>query len=353
MPAARRRDEAGPGLMCDEPAAVAAWLRDRGVDVTDDIAISRVGFGQSNITTIVSAGDGREWVLREPPPGNHAQSAHDVAREARIVSSLARSGIPVPRVIGTGVSPSGAAFFVMERVPGSPLESEDDAAALSMSQRRELGLQVIYTLARLHTLDPVAVGLADLGRPSSMSYVERQIRRLSMSWDRTGKGSRHDQGWHLVQSRLSATLPPSAPTVIVHGDFRLSNLLIQQSRINAVLDWELCTLGDPLADLAWLLDDWRQPSDESISMPSPTRVGGFGDRSEIIEEYRRATGFNVDRITYYRGFTQWRAATLLQGVAARRRAGSLGAHGQLDLDLLDDSIATLLASAATDLKVAT
>jgi aminoglycoside phosphotransferase (APT) family kinase protein len=139
----------------------------------------------------------------------------------------------------------------------------------------------------------------------------------------------------------------------VHGDFRLSNLLIQQSRISAVLDWELCALGDPLADLAWLLDDWRQPSDESISMPSPTRVGGFGDRCEIIEEYRRATGFNVDRITYYRGFTQWRAATLLQGVATRRRSGSLGAHGQLDLDLLDDSIATLLASAATDLKVAT
>jgi aminoglycoside phosphotransferase (APT) family kinase protein len=353
MPAVRHRDEAAPGLMCDEPAAMVTWLRDRGVDVAGEVSISRVGFGQSNITTIVSAQDGREWVLREPPPGNHAQSAHDVAREARIVSSLADSGIPVPRVIGTGVTPGGAGFFVMERVPGSPLESEDDAAALSVPQRHELGLQVIHTLARLHTLDPVAVGLADLGRPSAMSYVERQIRRLSMSWDRTGQGSRHDQGWHLVQTRLSATLPPEGPTVIVHGDFRLSNLLVRQSRITAVLDWELCTLGDPLADLAWLLDDWRQPSDESISMPSPTRVGGFGDRSEIIEQYRRATGFNVDRITYYRGFTQWRAATLLQGVAARRRSGSLGAHGQLDLDLLDDSIATLLDSAATDLKAAT
>jgi aminoglycoside phosphotransferase (APT) family kinase protein len=323
------------------------------VDVEGEVSISRVGFGQSNITTIVSAVDGREWVLREPPPGNHAQSAHDVAREARIVSCLVNSGIPVPRVIGTGRTPGGAGFFVMERVPGSPLESEDDAAALSMPQRRALGLQVIHTLARLHTLDPVAVGLADLGRPSATSYVEQQIRRLSTSWDRTGQGSRHDQCWHLVQTRLSDTLPPAGPTVVVHGDFRLSNLLIHRSRISAVLDWELCTLGDPLADLAWLLDDWRQPEDASISMPSPTRVGGFGDRSEIIEEYRRATGFNVDRITYYRGVTQWRAATLLQGVAARRRSGSLGAHGQLDLELLDDSIATLLASAAIDLKVST
>jgi aminoglycoside phosphotransferase (APT) family kinase protein len=353
MSAAGAREAAVSGLMCDDPAAVSAWLRSHGERVVGDVTIARVGFGQSNITTIITAADGGEWVLREPPPGGHAQSAHDVAREARIVSNLADSGIPVPRVIGSGTTPGGAGFFVMERVSGSPLESEDDAAELSTQQRRELGLQVIRTLARLHTLDPAAVGLSDLGRPTPAPYLERQIRRMSATWDRVGLATGHDAVWHEVRTRLGDGLPAPAATVIMHGDFRLSNLLVQSSHITAVLDWELCTLGDPLADLAWLLDDWRQPNDDAISMPSPTRVGGFPDRPAMIDEYRRLTGFSVDRIAYYRGFTQWRAATLLQGVAARRRSGVLGTHGQLDLNLLDHSIATLLAGAASDLQVAT
>jgi aminoglycoside phosphotransferase (APT) family kinase protein len=347
------RDAAASGLMCDERAAVSAWLRAQGEHVEGDVAIARVGLGQSNITTIITAADGREWILREPPPGDHAQSAHDVAREAHILSTLATSDIPVPRVIGSGTTPRGAAFFVMKRVPGAPLESEHDAAELTAQQRHQLGLQVIRTLARLHTLDPAEVGLSDLGRPARAPYLERQIQRMSATWDRVGLASDHDTVWHQVRTRLGAGLPASAATVIMHGDFRLSNLLVQGACITAVLDWELCTLGDPLADLAWLLDDWRQPGEDAISMPSPTRVGGFPDRPEMVEEYRRLTGFSVDRITYYRGFSQWRAATLLQGVAVRRHSGALGSHGQLDPDLLDASIATLLAAAAADLKVAT
>lgn len=338
------------GLMCDAPGAVSSWLRERGEPVVGEVSIARVGFGQSNITTVVSAQDGREWVLREPPPGDHAQSAHDVAREAHIVASLAASGIPVPRVIGTGKTPAGNEFFVMERVQGAALESESDAAALSTGQRRELGLEVIDTLARLHTLDPAAVGLSDLARPSSTPYVGRQIRRLTATWEQVGQHTPHHRWWGAVRTRLASSLPVDAPTVLIHGDFRLSNLLVRESRITAVLDWELCTLGDPLADLAWLLDDWRQPEDEVISMPSPTRAGGFPERSELIDVYCRATGSDAGRIAYYRGFSQWRAATLLQGVAARRRSGLLGTHGQLDLDQLDRTIATLLDAAATDLE---
>jgi aminoglycoside phosphotransferase (APT) family kinase protein len=341
-------------LMCDDPVAVSAWLRSQGECVGGDVTIARVGFGQSNITTIITATDGAEWVLREPPPSGHAQSAHDVAREARIMANLADSGIPVPRVIGAGTTPGGARFFVMERVPGAPLESEHDAAELTPEQRHALGLQVIRALAHLHTLDPRSVGLSDLGPKTSAPYLERQLRRMSTTWDRVGLASKHDVVWHEARSRLTAGLPTSPPPVVItHGDFRLSNLLVQGPRITAVLDWELCTLGDPLADLAWLLDDWRQPDEAAISMPSPTRAGGFPDRASMVEEYCRETGFSVDRIGYYRGFSQWRAATLLQGVVARRSSGALGTHGQLDLDLLDDSIATLLAAAASDLQVAT
>ncbi|MCU1697883.1 MAG: fadE36 1 [Mycobacterium sp.] len=354
MSAQSTREAAASGLMCDDPVAVSAWLRSHGEHVGGDVTIARMGFGQSNITTIITASDGGEWVLREPPPGSHAQSAHDVAREARIVSNLADSGIPVPRVIGTGTTPGGAGFFVMDRVPGAPLESDRDAVELTPEHRHELGLEVIRTLARLHTLDPGAVGLSDLGSKTPLSYLERQIRRLSATWDRVGLASNHDVIWHQGRSRLTAGLPATPPPVVLmHGDFRLSNLLVKGPRITAVLDWELCTLGDPLADLAWLLDDWRQPEDEAISMPSPTRAGGFPDRATMVEEYCRETGFSVDRISYYRGFSQWRAATLLQGVLARRRSGVLGTHGQLDLNLLDHSIATLLAAAASDLQVAT
>jgi aminoglycoside phosphotransferase (APT) family kinase protein len=156
-----------------------------------------------------------------------------------------------------------------------------------------------------------------------------------------------------VRTRLVAGAPACTRTVIMHGDFRLSNLLVEGSRITAVLDWELSTLGDPLADLAWLLDDWRQPDDQAISMPSPTRAGEFPDRATMVDEYCRATGFDVDRIGFYRGFSQWRAATLLQGVVARRQSGALGSHGDLDLNLLDYSIAALLAAAAADLRAAT
>jgi aminoglycoside phosphotransferase (APT) family kinase protein len=227
------------------------------------------------------------------------------------------------------------------------LESEDDARAIDPSRRHELGLQVITALARLHKLDSQRVGLNAPPTP----YVERQIRRVGEAWLRVGSGCAHDPAWRAVRARLLERLPdPPGPTVVMHGDFRLSNLLVDDGRITAVLDWELATVGDAMVDLAWLLDDWRSPDEPAISMPSPTRAGGFPTRAELIEVYQNETGFAVDRIGYYRGFTQWRAASLLQGVLTRRRTGVMGSHGAIDLDRLDDSIATLLGSAAIHLK---
>lgn len=133
--------------------------------------------------------------------------------------------------------------------------------------------------------------------------------------------------------------------MITHGDYRLSNLLVRDGRITAVLDWELCTLGDPLADLTWLLDDWRSPQEPAIVIPRPTRAGGFAARSEIVDAYAARTGLDVGDLDHYCAFTHWKAATLLQGVLVRRRSGSMGEHGALDLHSLQDSVEHLLDGA--------
>ncbi|MFI7669577.1 phosphotransferase family protein [Nocardia sp. NPDC049526] len=316
------------------------WLAERA-DVSGALRIERIGFGQSNITSLISDESGAGWVLREPPPGGHDPTAHDVLREARILNALADTGIPLPTVIGTDdTSP----FYVMTRMAGAPLESESDAAELSPQQRSALGRQVIEVFAHLHSLEPAAVGLDDLGPDTG--YLPRQMRRAVRNWTQWGEQTAHDRIWQYVRSLLADRVPRQQRTVITHGDYRLSNLLVDFARITAVLDWELATLGDPQADLAWLLDDWRGPDEPQIIMPSPTRAGGFPNRAELIEMYCAATGLNVDSIDYYRAFTHWRAATLLQGVLLRRRSGAMGEHGSLDLVELDSTIGYLLEEAA-------
>lgn len=331
-----------PSGMSGRPAAVLDWLSDHGVSATGPLAITRVGIGQSNITTLIVDAHGREWVLREPPPGATTSSMRDLLREAGILRALADTGIPVPRVIGTGESPCGAPFLVMERVAGSALETEDHARTLTPEQRHELGVSVVTTLATLHCLDPEILGIRVSGDP----YLVRQIRRVTASWERVGGCSSHDSAWRVVHTSLKDRLPKQTAAVIMHGDYRLSNLLVDHGQITAVLDWELCTIGDPLADLAWLLDDWRPADEPAIVMPSPTRAGGFPDRAEMVEIYREITGRGIHSLEYYRAFSQWRAASLLEGVRVRRMSGAMGTHAAIEPEELEESIGVLLDSAA-------
>lgn len=332
--------------MWTRPSTVAQWLLAQGVTAEAPLTIKRVGIGQSNITTLVVDTGGREWVMREPPMGTAAGSTHNLDREVRILRALAHTGVPVPPIVGTGVSPAGTPFMVMERIVGSALETEEDARSLTGAQRHALGTAVAATLAALHSLDPAILGI----RVSTDPYLVRQIKRVTGAWDRVRALSRHDADWTAVRDRLADRLPENPPATIMHGDYRLSNLLVADGRITAVLDWELCTVGDPLADLAWLLDDWRAPTDPAFVMPSPTRAGGFPDRSEMITIYRDITGRPVDDLDYYRAFSQWRAASLLEGVRFRRMSGAMGSHAAIDADELEDSIGVLLESAAEQLR---
>lgn len=329
-----------------QPENLFDWMVRLDLNVSPPLAVSRIGIGQSNITSLVVDITGAEWVLREPPSGAVGRSTHDLVREAGILRALAATAVPVPQVLGVGKNNDDSPFLLMERVPGAPLETAGEAARLNESQRYELGVSVAQTLAQLHMLDPLVLGV----RPSRTSYLARQFRRLTAARERISIPSSHSAAWRVVRDDLSDRHPRTPPPVVMHGDYRLSNLLIDRGRISAVLDWELCTIGDPLADLAWLLDDWRPADEPAIVMPSPTRAGGFPDRTEMISVYQQITGFKMDTLDYYRAFSQWRAASLLEGVRARRLSGAMGSHASIDPEYLEHSIGILLSSAANHLR---
>lgn len=322
---------------------LAQWWA-RHVDPAPPISVTRIGAGQSNITALVADADGRQWVLRRPPAGARP-GAHDMAREALVLRALAASPVPVPAVVAEGRDEAGLTgpFYVMHRAPGAALVDETDASALAPAQRRALSDETVRVLAALHSVDPVSVGLGGLG--PATGYLERQIHRTERNWAAWGADSASDAVWRAGHRILAARVPRGQRTTLAHGDFRLANVLTRGAEITAVLDWELCTVGDPLADLAWLVDDWRDPSDPAIVMPSPTRAGGFRPRAEIIADYAERTGLDVGDLGIYRVFTHWKAATLLQGVLCRRRAGGLGEHGALDLAAVEQTVDHLLHEA--------
>ncbi|GAA5129571.1 phosphotransferase family protein [Haloechinothrix salitolerans] len=328
---------------CD--GKLAKWLGDRVPALAPPLRSRRIGAGQSNVTVLLTDAAGTEWILRRPPLADGGSAAHGVHREARILHALAGTAVPVPEVVATGVDEAGidGPFAVMARARGIPLAEEHDATALTASERMWLATDVVAVLAELHALNPDEIGLADLG--SRDNYVARQIRRMVRNWRTWGEDSAADPAWRACRARLEANVPEQHDVVLAHGDFRLANLLVAEGRVTAVLDWELCTLGDPLADLAWLVDDWRAPDEPAIAMPSPTRAGGFADRTELIADYVTRTGRDVGSLDYYRAFTHWKAATLLQGVLLRRRAGELGEHGAPDLTELERTIRYLLDEA--------
>jgi aminoglycoside phosphotransferase (APT) family kinase protein len=322
------------------------WLTEH-VGLSTPVSFVRVGAGQSNVTYRATDVGDNSCIVRRPPPGNHDAGAHDVLREARVLRALAETGIRVPTVLGThDPTPSGQLefpFYVMSAMPGQVIETPSDAADLSGAERLDLSSAMVAALAQIHLVDLEATGLQDLGRRGD--FVARQLRRGVRNWDQWGRGSQVDRAWQDILTRLQATPPSREHSVLNHGDFRLSNVLVQKAEVTAVLDWELCTIGDPLADLAWMLDDWRTADEPSIAIPSPTQAGGFADRDQLVREYSDLTSIDVSDVDYYRAFTHWKAATLLQGVLIRRRSGVLGDHGSLDLDELQRTVEFLIAEA--------
>lgn len=305
--------------------------------------------GRSNITFRVVDANGMQMVLRRPPMGHVLATAHDMAREHRLIKAVGASNVPVPRTLGlcTDVEVNGAPFYVMAFVPGVVLDSPEKGELLSVSLRKQASEDLIDVLADLHALDVDAVGLGDLAKREG--YVERQVKRWSTQWQNSK--TRELPAVDEVATLLGNNIPVQQGVSIAHGDYRFGNCLtdVENGRIAAVLDWELCTLGDPLADLGYVGIYWTDPGMPNMRGTDPSGIEGFPTFDHLVERYAKRTGRDCSNIGYYKAFASFRLAVICEGVYARYLHGAMGDQ-QIDLEPMKLTVETLAESALTAIK---
>ncbi len=313
---------------------VSRWLVDNIAGAKAPFTFDLIAGGRSNLTFRVADANGTGFVLRRPPLGHVLATAHDMAREHRIIASVGQTGVPVPRALGlcTDTEVNDAPFYVMSHVDGEVLDSADKAALLDPSLREQTSHHLIDVLAELHAVDVDAVGLGDLARREG--YIERQLKRWRTQWENSK--TRELPAIDEVEARLSRHVPEQQGVVIAHGDFRFGNCLtdVVNGRIAAVLDWELCTLGDPLADVGYIGVYWSDGPSSALRANDPTPAGGFPSYASLVERYARTTGRDVSQIDYYVAFSCWRLAVISEGVYARYLHGAMGKQDGIDLSTM-------------------
>ena len=312
-----------------DPAGLAKYLADTLPEYAGDFDVERLGEGQSCLTFMVR-GDGWRFVLRRPPRGDLPPSAFDVTREYRVTRALHDHGAPVPvaRPIALceDVEVIGAPFYLMESVDGLVVRGEIPESLSSPSDRRGMSDRLLETLVALQGVDYDAVGLGGFGKPDG--YLERQMRRMNQLWSlaRFRDIPEIDE----VGAWLAANTPRQQGASIVHGDFKLDNVIFAPSspaKLLAVVDWEMSTLGDPLADLGWMLYFWRDPGDETfgLSVSSVTDQDGFARRRDLLAAYAHATGRDVSDVLWYVALGGWKIAIIMEG-SYRRFLGGITDH---------------------------
>lgn len=325
-------DADAPGI--DRPA-VEAWMGANVGGLSGPFRWERLEGGHSNLTYRVIDDAGRRLVVRRPPLGELLPKAHDMAREFTIVSGLGPTTVPVAEAHGLceDTAVTGAVFYVMSEVGGRSLYSNEDVEEwLDIAARGRVAASFASTLAALHSIDPADVGLDGLARPDG--YVFRQLRTWYGSWQHSIEGAAYDDPRiHALHEDLVDRIPDQGPARVVHGDYGMHNCMINaDGTVAAVLDWEIATLGDPLADFAYALNGWTEPEDTaSISTQAATTAPGFGSRQALVDHYAAATGRDLTDLEFYRTFNYFKTACILHGVYARYRQGMKSIEG-VDLD---------------------
>ncbi|MFF5229678.1 phosphotransferase family protein [Dactylosporangium sp. NPDC000521] len=332
-----------PGLPSDR---IGPWLREHLPErFTGDWDAELISGGLSNITYRIVPAGGEAVILRRPPLGEVLPSAHDMRREHRVLTALGGTAVPVPQTLAlcTDEEVLGRPFYVMTEARGRVLRTAADTAELPPALRSELADRLITTLADLHAIEPAAVGLADYGRPDG--YAARQLRRWGGQWEKSRTRDLPDMDRLLA--RLAERLPAQTGSALVHGDYRLDNTVVDltgPARITAVLDWELCTLGDPLADLGVALSYWHDPGDDERGL-IPVAAGvtaheGFPRTHELAERYARLTGRDLTTLPFHLALASMKLAVILEGVHARFLGGKTVTAGYDDVG---DAVPVLVA----------
>jgi len=306
--------------------AVARWFSAHVAGSRPPLSFSLIAGGRSNLTYRVVDDAGNVYALRRPPLSHVLPTAHDMAREYRVITALGPTAVPVPRTHGLCEDPAvnDQPFYVMEFVDGHIVRDAPGAQRdLDEAARHRAGESLADTLAALHAVDVDAVGLGDFAKRDG--YIERQLRRWYEQFRRSQvEGLDTATVVGAVHDRLAAEIPPQKGTSIVHGDYRLDNTVLgPDGAVRAVLDWEICTLGDPLADVGLLMVYWTDPGDEAALLGvTPTTVAGFPDRAAMQARYAAASGRDLAGLGYYVAFGYWKLACILQGVYARYVGGA-------------------------------
>lgn len=330
---------------------LSAWLSRHGLNLAAPVRVELISGGRSNLTYAVEDGSGVRVVLRRPPADGVLETAHDMRREWRFISALRPTTVPVaqPLAFGEAGEVLDCLFYVMSHVEGLVPHDADAAEGLSQVARQNAAAYLIDTMAELHNLDIDAVGLGDVAKRED--YVGRQLRRWKRQWDQSTCTDISAVGEAFERLRL--LVPPQARTSIVHGDLRLGNVICGgDGVIRALLDWELATLGDPLADLGWLLSSWVQPEEltgVATSGTSPSVLPGFPSREWLISRYGERSGADLSSIDFYVAFSYWRSACISSGVLTRYEAGVMGDDG-FDTSKLREAISNRVEAAISLLE---
>lgn len=320
---------------------VTSWLAEH-TDLAPPVTASTIAGGRSNLTYLLEDASGQRLVIRRPPLRGVLESAHDVAREYRIQVALAPTDVPVPICLGLeeDAAVTGAPFYAMRFVDGVVARDTTTASTqLNATARRASGRSMIEALVRLHDVDIDAVGLGELARREG--YLDRQLRRWYSQLEHGA--TRELPVLDEVHRRLAADIPSQGPATLVHGDYRLDNVILDpgSGAVRAVLDWELTTLGDPLADLGLLLVYWEEPGADDLTLPGPpTLAPGFSSREQLVEWYARSSDRDVSGVGYHVAFGYWKLACILEGVHRRYLAGAYGSEA-IGFDRLGDLVVAL------------